>query len=130
MLEERWQCTEGYQVEALKLRDECDVLQSLVEEDLQAARKNASDSVNAAVRRETDTLNHKKLEILTDIKARLILAEKQMTQERLKVLEGIRPYTLELTTDLLQRILPSRIPQHSINSMLDDKIGLKLVGHA
>src|SRR5579863_2908833 len=95
LLEERWYYTEGYQVEALKLRDESDVLQSLVEEDMQGARKNATEIFNTVVRLETDRLNQKKLEILTNTKERLVKAEKQMVKERLKVLDGIRPYTLE-----------------------------------
>lgn len=128
LLEERWQKTEGYRIEAGRLLEEKDMTLDGVESHLNQTRRKAHDIISETLDDVDKDLAERKKSMVSLLKTQVEATENSLAQEKEKAIVDIKKHTQIITQDILEKLLPmvGERAHSDIDVLLDDKLSLKV----
>lgn len=128
LLEERWQKTEGYRIEAGRLGDEKDSTLYDVESSLNGMRQKAHDIIAATLSDVDKDLSERKKSMVTLLKTQVSATEKAIMQEKERAALDVKTHTQIITRDIIEKLLPmaGKKTDSDIDLLLDDKLTVKV----
>lgn len=128
LLEERWQKTEGYRIEAGRLGDEKDSTLYGVESSLNAVRQKAHGIIAATLNDVDKDLSERKKSMVTLLKTQVEATEKAILEEKESAALDIKKHTQIITHEIVGKLLPMAGKQtdSDIDLLLDDKLNVKV----
>ncbi len=129
LLEERWQKTEGYRLEAGRFSEEQKSTLKQVDKDVSQARKEAHDVISQAQGDVNRDFTERKNQMITLMKAQMAEAESKIAAEKVKSVSDIKEHTQIITQEIVSKLLPMGGNDNDIKALLDDKIDVKKVSN-
>ena len=128
LLEERWQKTEGYRIEAGRLSDERDSTLYEVESALNTVRQKAHDIIASTLSDVDKDLSERKKSTVTLLKTQVEATELAIAAEKVKAVLDIKKHTQIITHDIIGKLLPmaGKRTDSDIELLLDDKLNVKV----
>lgn len=116
VLEERWNKTEGYRLEAERLNKKAAALEKHIQENLEEARRQASEIITATATTLSKELLEEKNKISTTFKAKIVEAEKVLNKSISKADLDAQELSEELALAIAQKLWPtSKLPKPSFS---------------
>lgn len=106
ILDERWESTEGYRIEADRLKDEHGALMNEMAKDLAVSRQQAHDQILKVQSELATEFSGRKREMLSLTKVQIADAEARIAQQRRYSANEIAQFTQGITLTLLEKLLP------------------------
>ncbi len=128
LLEERWQKTEGYRIEAERLGDEKDSTLYEVESGLNSTRQKAHDIIAATLNDVDKDLSERKKSMVTLLKHQVEATELAIAEEKEQAVLDIKKHTQIITHDIVKKLLPvvGKQAGPDIERLLNDKLNIKV----
>lgn len=127
LLEERWQKTEGYRIEAGRLGDEKDSTLYNVESSLNSVRQKAHSIIAATLDDVDKDLSERKKSMVRLLKTQVEATEKAIAEEKKRAILDIKKHTQIITHDIIEKLLPmaGKKTDSDIDVLLDSKLNIK-----
>lgn len=126
LLEERWQKTDGYRIEAGRLSDKKKATLTHVDVEISQARKEAHEIISASQSDVIADFDERKNTMLVMAKQHLVEAEARLMSEKENALTEIKEHTQIITQEILEKVLPLAANDSEIQSQLNDKLNAKV----
>lgn len=125
LLEERWQKTEGYRLEAGRCSAEQKSTLQQVDKDVSEARNEAHEVISETQGDVNRDFSERKNQILILMKKQVAEAESAIAAEKIKALSEIKEHTQIITQGIVSKLLPMGGYDSDIKALLDNKIDIK-----
>ncbi len=126
LLEERWQKTEGYRLEANRYSEQRTIMLQQVDQDLLKSRKKAHDVITQTQGDVNSVFTERKNAMIALMKTQMAAAESNIEAEKMKAVSEIKEHTQIITQEIVSKLLPMGGNNNDIKTMLDDKMDLKV----
>lgn len=129
LLEERWQKTEGYRLEAGRYSEEQKSTLQQVDKDVSKARNEAHEVISQTQGDVGRDLTERKNQMLAMMKTQMAAAESRIAAEKVKAVSDVQKHTQIITQEIVSKLLPMGGNDNDIKTLLDDKTDMKKVSN-